>query len=313
MDKVYARRTLEAAWKRVAANRGAAGVDGVSVERFKAREGHYLEELQVALKEGRYRPEPVRRVHIPKGSGETRPLGIPTVKDRIVQTALKMVLEPIFEREFLPVSYGFRPGRGCKDALREVDALLKAGYTFVVDANVKSYFDTLPQGSLMDRLEDKISDGKVLALVEAFLGQKAEGVRLSALDGPACTRDCRAAQGRGDRMESSTRTFARLRARWGGHSRAALQVGLPVPAGLWTGRRSGRARRGGARKRASSRTDSRASSAAMRTSVTGVLGDSRRDSSAIRRAGISTTPPASALIGPSVERSNPGIPSAWRS
>lgn len=178
MDKVYARRTLEAAWKRVAANRGAAGVDGVSVERFKAREGPYLEELEAALREGRYRPEPVRRMHIPKGSGQTRPLGIPTVKDRIVQTALKMVLEPIFEREFLPVSYGFRPGRGCKDALREVDALLKVGYTFVVDADVKSYFDTLPQGPLMDRLEDKISDGKVLALVEAFLGQDIlEGLR----------------------------------------------------------------------------------------------------------------------------------------
>jgi RNA-directed DNA polymerase len=88
-----------------------------------------------------------------------------------VQTALKMVLEPIFERKFLPVSYGFRPGRGCKDALREVDALLRAGYTFVVDADVRSYFDTLPQGPLMDRLKDEISDGKVLALVEAFLGQ----------------------------------------------------------------------------------------------------------------------------------------------
>ena len=179
MDKVYARRTLEAAWKRVAANRGAAGVDRVSVERFKAREGHYLEELEAALREGRYRPDPVRRVHIPKGSGETRPLGIPTVKDRIVQTALKMVLEPIFEREFLPVSYGFRPGRGCKDALREVDALLKAGYTFVVDADVKSYFDTIPCGPLMDRLEDEISDGKVLALVEAFLGQDIlDGLRV---------------------------------------------------------------------------------------------------------------------------------------
>jgi RNA-directed DNA polymerase len=118
----------------------------VSVERFKAREGHYLEELEAALREGRYLPEPVRRVHIPKGPGETRPLGIPTVKDRIVQTALKMVLEPIFEREFLPVSYGFRPGRGCKDALREVDALLKAGYTFVVDADPSGTADGPTQG-----------------------------------------------------------------------------------------------------------------------------------------------------------------------
>jgi RNA-directed DNA polymerase len=171
IDKVYALRTLEAAWKKVAKNRGAAGVDRVSIERFKANEDRLLAELEVELREGRYRPEPVRRVHIPKGKGQTRPLGIPTVKDRIVQTALKMVLEPIFEREFLSTSYGFRPERGCKDALREVDGLVKAGATWVVDLDFAEYFDTIPHGALLERVKERISDGRVLSLIESFLGQ----------------------------------------------------------------------------------------------------------------------------------------------
>ncbi len=171
IDKVYALRTLEAAWKKVAKNRGAAGVDRVSIERFKANEGRLLAELEAELREGRYRPEPVRRVHIPKGKGQTRPLGIPTVKDRIVQTALKMVLEPIFEREFLPMSYGFRPKRGCKDALREVDGWLKAGHTWVVDLDFSRYFDTIPHDALLERVRERISDGRVLSLIESLLGQ----------------------------------------------------------------------------------------------------------------------------------------------
>ena len=142
IDKVYRAETLKAAWKRVEANGGAAGVDGESVERFAARAELYLEELSTALKKGSYRAQPVRRVEIPKGGGKFRPLGIPAVKDRIVQTALKFVLEPIFEKEFLQMSYGFRPGLGCKEALGEVDGLLKEGYTFVVDADLKSYLDT---------------------------------------------------------------------------------------------------------------------------------------------------------------------------
>src|SRR4051794_22185795 len=125
MDKVYALRTLEAAWKRVAANRGAAGVDRVSVQRFARQAPRHLAELRQELRDGSYRPEPVRRVYIPKGPGRTRPLGIATVKDRIAQAAVKLVLEPICEREFLPCSFGFRPGRSSKDALREVDGLLK--------------------------------------------------------------------------------------------------------------------------------------------------------------------------------------------
>jgi RNA-directed DNA polymerase len=171
-DKVYNPRTLKAAWKKVAANKGAAGVDKVSIKRFRSNAQLYLKELERELRNGAFRPSPVRRVHIPKDGKTTRPLGIPTVKDRIVQTALKMVLEPIFENEFLTISYGFRPGRGCKDALRQVDRLLKEGYTWVVDADVKSYFDTIPHELLMDRTREKVSDGKILNLIELFLEQE---------------------------------------------------------------------------------------------------------------------------------------------
>jgi RNA-directed DNA polymerase len=178
IDKVYNPRTLKAAWKKVASNRGAAGVDKVSIKRFRCKAQFYLDELERDLRNGAFRPSPVRRVHIPKDRRKTRPLGIPTVKDRIVQTALKMVLEPIFEKEFLTISYGFRPGRGCKDALREVDRLLEEGYTWVVDADVKSYFDTIPHDLLMDRIKEKVSDGKILNLIELFLNQEImEGMK----------------------------------------------------------------------------------------------------------------------------------------
>ena len=172
IDKVYAPETLWAAWQRVAANHGAAGIDRMSVERFEANAERYLAELARALREGSYQPEPVRRVHIPKGKGKTRPLGIATVKDRVVQTALKRVLEPIFEREFLPVSFGFRPGRSCKDALRVVDQALKNGYTWVVDADLQSYFDTIPKLPLLALIKEKVSDGKVLELIKRFLDQE---------------------------------------------------------------------------------------------------------------------------------------------
>ena len=171
IDKVYRPATLLAAWRKVAANAGAAGVDRQSVEQFAARAEDYLGELEAALKTGNYEPLAVLRVEIPKGPGKTRPLGIPAVKDRIVQTALKLVIEPIFEREFLDTSYGFRPGRGCKDALREVDRLLKEGYTHVVDADLQSYFDTIPHGPLMARVAEHVSDGRLLALIGAFLRQ----------------------------------------------------------------------------------------------------------------------------------------------
>ena len=171
IDKVYRIETLRAAWRKVAANAGAAGVDGQSVERFGARAENYLEELNRALRTGTYRPEPVKRVEIPKAAGKSRPLGIPAVKDRIVQTALKLVIEPIFEREFAETSYGFRPGRSAKDALREVEGLLKQGFTHVVDADLESYFDSIPHAPLLRRIEERISDGAVLELIGAFLRQ----------------------------------------------------------------------------------------------------------------------------------------------
>ena len=171
VDKVIRPSTLEAAWQRVARNKGAAGVDGQDTERFALQAERYLRELQASLEDGSYRPHPVKRVEIPKGDGKTRPLGIPAVKDRIVQAALKMVIEPIFEVQFRPRSYGFRPGRGCKDALREVDRLLKEGYTHVVDADLQGYFDSIPHDRLMALVAGSISDGRVLALIESFLRQ----------------------------------------------------------------------------------------------------------------------------------------------
>ncbi len=171
IDKVYAPATLEVAWTKVRSNRGAAGVDGVSLERFAARSDEYLAELSTALRDGTYQPQPVKRVDIPKGDGRTRPLGIPVVKDRIVQTAMKLAIEPIFEVGFLEGSYGFRPGRSCHDALREVDGLLKDGFTFVVDADLKAYFDTIPHDRLMSRIEEQISDGRVLNLLRSWLAQ----------------------------------------------------------------------------------------------------------------------------------------------
>ncbi len=165
IDKVYAPATLAAAWAKVEANKGAAGVDGQSIERFAARSETYLAELASELRAGTHRPQAIRRVDIPKDNGRTRPLGIPTVKDRIVQTAMKLVIEPIFEAMFLPTSYGFRPGRGCKDALREADRLIRDGYAFVVDADLQSYFDSIPEDRLMHRVATRISDGRVLALL----------------------------------------------------------------------------------------------------------------------------------------------------
>ncbi len=171
IDKAVRPATLDIAWRKVAANKGAAGVDGQSVERFAARADEYLRELGESLNARTYRPSPVKRVEIPKGDGKTRPLGIPTVKDRIVQTALKMTIEPIFEACFREGSYGFRPGRGAKDALKEVDGLIRQGFVHVVDADLKSYFDTIPRDRLMALVEERISDGAILALIEGFLGQ----------------------------------------------------------------------------------------------------------------------------------------------
>ncbi|MGQ0670404.1 MAG: group II intron reverse transcriptase/maturase [Actinomycetota bacterium] len=172
MDKVHADRTLRAAAARVAANKGSSGVDHVTVEMFESERDGNLGKLAEGLRRGEYRPQAIRRHYIAKpGSREKRPLGIPTVRDRVVQTALRMVLEPIFERDFAVHSYGFRPGRGCKEALRRVDELLKDGSVFVVDADLKSFFDTIPHERLLAEVGRKVTDGKIMKLLGQFLQQ----------------------------------------------------------------------------------------------------------------------------------------------
>lgn len=172
IDKVYRPAVLQRAWEQVRANRGAAGVDGQSVAAFGAHAERYLEELCEALRAGSYQPHAVRRHYIPKdGSKAYRPLGIPTVKDRIVQTALKYVLEPIWEARFHPRSYGFRPGRRCRDALREVDRLLHEGHVWVVDADITAYFDSINKEQLYQDVHQVVADKAVLRLIAAYLQQ----------------------------------------------------------------------------------------------------------------------------------------------
>jgi len=173
IDKVYALPNLRAAFAKVKANAGAAGVDRQTIEMFEAHLEANLQKLAEELCASRYQPRAVRRTWIKKlgKRHEKRPLGIPTIRDRVVQTALRNVLEPIFEKDFATQSYGFRPGRGCKDALRRVVDLVAAGYTWVVDADLQSYFDTIPHEPLLERVREKVSDGRVLELVSAYLKQ----------------------------------------------------------------------------------------------------------------------------------------------
>jgi RNA-directed DNA polymerase len=173
IDKVYALPNLRAAFARVKVNAGAAGVDRQTIEMFEGHLEANLQKLAEELRASLYQPRPVRRAWINKlgKRHEKRPLGIPTIRDRVVQTALRNVLEPIYEKDFAAQSYGFRPGRGCKDALRRVVKLLAAGYTWVVDADLKSYFDTIPHEPLLERVREKVSDGRVLELVSAYLQQ----------------------------------------------------------------------------------------------------------------------------------------------
>jgi len=190
IDKVYADWTLELAWLKVQSNAGACGVDGITVGHF-ARDSHNrLLAVKEHIKEGTYQPKPVKRVMIAKpGSAEKRPLGMPTVRDRVVQTAMRMVMEPIFEREFAPQSYGYRPGRGCKDALQRVDQLLRSGLVHVVEVDIKGFFDSIPHDRLLKLVRERIADGRVLKLVEAFLKQgvmaqseKLEGYEMEEIE-----------------------------------------------------------------------------------------------------------------------------------
>ena len=170
IDKVWKKTNLEAAWRKSLQNGGSAGVDGQTIRQFSVKRQEELEKLQEQLQSGNYQPLPVRRGWIDKlGSKEKRPLGIPAVRDRIVQGAARNVIEPIFEREFEEHSYGFRPGRGCKDALRRVDKLLQQEHTWVVDVDFKGYFDSIPHDKLMERVSELISDGRLLDLLRGCL------------------------------------------------------------------------------------------------------------------------------------------------
>jgi RNA-directed DNA polymerase len=172
IDKVYRPKTLYAAWQTVKRNSGGAGTDHESIERFEQKLEENISKLSEELQAETYRPRPIKRTYIDKpGSREKRPLGIPTVRDRVVQSAIRLVIEPIFERQFRPSSYGFRPNRGCKDALREVERMLKAGYTHVVDADLKAYFDSIPHGRLMQDVQRYVADGRLHKLIESFLKQ----------------------------------------------------------------------------------------------------------------------------------------------
>ncbi|MGA9055113.1 MAG: reverse transcriptase domain-containing protein [Terriglobia bacterium] len=170
IDKVCRPATLKAAWLSVRANGGSAGSDHQSIKGFERDLEANLTRLEEELRSLTYRPRSIRRVFIDKpGSKDKRPLGIPAVRDRVVQAALRMTIEPIFEREFLPGSYGFRPNRGCKDALREVEQSLKSGYIHIVDADIRAYFDSIPHELLMHEVRKYIADGRVLKLLETFL------------------------------------------------------------------------------------------------------------------------------------------------
>lgn len=170
VDKTYAPANLRSAFQKVWSKGGSAGADAQTVGHFARHAEAELRRLHEQLRDGTYCPQPVRRAWIAKlGSKEKRSLGIPAVRDRTVQGALRHVLEPIFETDFAEQSYGFRPGRGTKDALRRVDTLLKAGHHWVVDAELKSYFDTIPHARLLALVKQRVADGRVLALVESFL------------------------------------------------------------------------------------------------------------------------------------------------
>ena len=171
IDKICRVSNLKSSWNKVSSRNSSAGTDGVTISQFEGRIEQELKYIRSKLSSGAYAPSLIKRINIPKSGGKTRPLGIPTVRDRVIQGAVKNGIEPIFEKDFCKCSFGFRPGIGCKDALREVETLLKSGRTWVLDADIQGFFDAIDHDILIKKIQRNISDGKLIDLILKYLKQ----------------------------------------------------------------------------------------------------------------------------------------------